>query len=183
MRTPRRRQAAVREGSTLIELVVVIVLTGTIAGIVAPPLIEATRIRERSIRRAALLGEARTALERIVREFREIPAKSEDTNAPDISAAAGDSIAFEAASYRLASGVLERLDPDDPAWRPLAAHVSAFALAYYDGDGNLLSSTPLSAGDRGILRRIGVSLTLQDGGQSVTLRTGAYLRNFAFRNL
>jgi type II secretory pathway pseudopilin PulG len=183
MRTHGRRPTSVRRGSTLLELVVVIVLAGTIAGIVSPPLIEATRTRERSVRRAALLGEARTALERIVREFREIPAKSTDANSPDISAAAGDSIAFQAASYRVASGVLERLEANDTTWRPLASHVTAFALTYYDGNGNVLSSTPLSAGDRGNLRRIGVSLALQDGGQSVALRTGAFLRIFSFRNL
>jgi prepilin-type N-terminal cleavage/methylation domain-containing protein len=169
-------------GHTLIELVMVLAVSGTIAGVVAPPLLEVTRARQRAIRRSVLLLEARTALERISRELREIPSRSGDSQAPDIASAAVSSIAYQAASLRVSGSLLERLEAGGSTWRTLAAHLSAFELTYFNGDGTPLTSLPLGAADLAAVRRIGIRLVLQDGAETVSLKTGAFLRYFAFRS-
>ena len=170
------------EGHTLLELVMVLVLSGIIAGVVAPPLLQATLIRQGAIRRSALVQEASAALERMSREIREIPTRSDDPDAPDITSAAAGSIASPGVSFRAGSGTLEMMTRDDGQWRPLASHLKALELGYFDGEGNALTADPLGDGERDSVRRISIRLELQEGGESVFLRTGVFLRYFSFRS-
>lgn len=160
----------------------VLAVSGTIAGVVAPPLLEVTRARQRAIRRSSLLLEGRLALERISRELREIPSQSGNSEAPDMSGAAASAIAYHAASLRASGSALERLEAGGSTWRTLAAHLSTFQLTYFDGDGTALTTLPLGATDLASVRRIGIRLVLQDAGETVSLQTGAFLRYFAFRS-
>lgn len=168
-------------GHTLLELVVVITITGLIAGIVAPPLVEATRARNRAVYRAALLAESRTALERMTRELREMPLAT-GTRAPDLSHADTDRIEFGATGFRLEDDVLQKLGTDG-SWRTLAQHVSSFTLSYYDEDGAALGTLPLAESSRTDVYRIGVTLTLARASETITLRSGVFPRCWAYRNM
>ena len=63
-------------------------------------------------------------------------------------------------------------------WYPLASDVASFAFTYYDGDGNTLSSFPLSAADRASVRRLQMDIQLARSSQTAHLRTAVYLRSF-----
>lgn len=171
-----------RSGFSLIELVTVISLAGLIAGVVAPPFVQATQARHRMSKRGILLSEGRTALERMIREWREIHAAAGDDHAADITTAEARSMRFESTGYRVNDTTLERLSENSRSWRPMASHVSSLALTYFDEAGSALTRVPLNATDRGRVRRIIAVLTLTHGGESITLRSGAFLRYFAHGN-
>ena len=174
-----RRLAA---GHTLLEMAVVITISGILAGVAAPPLVTATQARHRAVWRQTLLAEARTAMERMTRELREA-ARDPDREAPDLALADQEHIAFGATGYRLEGNVLQRRSAGDGAWRTLARHAAQFALTYRDEDGATLAAVPLSAADRARVRRIGLSLTLENGAERIALVTGVYLRRFAFGSI
>lgn len=181
--TPMRRTGAHRSGTgyTLIELVAAIGVSAIIAGIVAPPLMEAIRTRHGIVTRGALLQEGRTALERLTRELREIPYDAAAPNCPAIATADADEIECSGASFRFHGGALVRREPGGAAWQPLARHVTAGVFTYYDEDGGVLSATPLSPQDRAKVRRIGVEMMFGCAGETLRLRSGVFLRAFAFR--
>ena len=153
-------------GFTLFEMIMVISLTGIIAGVIAVPLVEVTRRHQRSTTRAALVVEGQMALERILRELRQ-----ETT----VSLASASQIDFGSESLRLNSGALE-YSPDATTYHKLCGHVSSFSFGYVDSSGSALTSFPLSSSDRAAIRRLILSLILTDQGETVQLRTGVYLR-------
>ena len=165
-----------KSGYTLLEMTMVITLSGILAGIASPPLVEAIKSRNRLIIRNALLSEARFAVERILRDMREISAQDSDSSAADISTADDDRIDFENSSYRLLSNVVQRLSASDSSWYTIARNVSSFTLSYYDQDGNSLSSTPLSETNREKVRRVVVELEISKHGETLSVTSGAYLR-------
>jgi type II secretory pathway pseudopilin PulG len=172
-----------RGGHTLLELVTVIAVAGVIAGVIAPPLAQGLRLQNSATVRGALLQEGRSALERLTRELRETPYDAAATDAPAITLADATAIDCQDQSYRLTGTTLERCAAGASTWYPLAKHVSAATFSYYDQDGNALAATPLSAANRALIRRIGVDVTLAQGGQTLRLRSGVFLRYFAFRGM
>ncbi len=177
------RASRARRGHTLLELAMVIAITGIIAGIVAPPLLEGMRMQSSLAVRGALLQEGRSTLERLTRELRETPYEATAPDTPAITAADASAIDCQDQSFRLNGAMLERRAAGGSTWYPLAAHVRAAIFTYYDRDGNALDATPLSAEDRASIRRIGIDLTFGQGSETLRLRTGVFLRYFAFREM
>ncbi len=62
----------------------------------------------------------------------------------------------------------------------VATNVSVLTFSYFDTDGNALTTLPLSAADRGEVRRVQIFVTLVDADNNdmtATLRTNVHLRN------
>lgn len=169
-------------GFTLVELVMVISLMGIIAAMTAPALLEATKNRNRLVIRQTLLTEGQIALERICRELREMDLESGDNDVPDLSAAELSRVDFEQLAYRVSGTELQRSADGGTNWQVMARSVQSFTLSYYDASGTSLSSLPLSEADRESVRRITVEVGLLQNGESLTLRSSAYLRMFSYRS-
>jgi Tfp pilus assembly protein PilE len=172
-----------RGGHTLLELVTIVAIGGVIAGVIAPPLAQGLRLQNSAAVRSALLQEGRSALERLSRELRETPYDATATDTPAITLADATAIDCQDQSFRRNGTTLERCAAGGSTWYPLAKHVIAMTFTYYDQDGAALAATPFSAAHRAAIRRIGVDVTLGQGSETLRLRTGVFLRYFAFRGI
>ncbi len=163
-----------KEGFTLIEIVLVLVIIAVLAGI----LIEPFRLGVKSYigieTRADLTSQAREATTRMIRELRNIP--KEAGPVPEISAATATSISFtdvldNGVTFSLSGSTVQRNS------NVLADQVSSLQFRYFDKDNNELTSFPLIGADRDKVRRILVILTMQEGTETVTMTGQAFLRD------
>ncbi len=162
-----------KEGFTLIEIVLVLVIIAVLAGI----LIEPFRLGVKSYigieTRADLTSQAREATNRIVREMRNIQKKANDM--PNITSADATSITFVdnrgvTISFSLAGSTVLR------DTNILADKVSSLDLRYFKGDNTALTTFPLSAADLDAVRRILVIMTMQENTETVAMTGQAFLR-------
>ncbi len=162
-----------KEGYTLIEIILVLVIIGVLAGI----LIEPFRLGVKSYigieTRADLTSQAREATVRIVREMRNI--RKQVDNTPEISTANATSITFTdnqgiPISFSLSGSTVLR------DTNILADKVSSLDFRYFKGDNTALTTFPLSAADLDDVRRILVILTMQENTETVTMTGQAFLR-------
>ncbi len=163
-----------KEGYTLIEIVLVIVIIAVLAGI----LIEPFRLGLKSYigieTRADLTSQAREATSRIVREMRNIQKKANDK--PNITSADATSITFVDAEdttigFSLSGNTVLR------DTNILADKVSSLEIRYFNKDNAALTTFPLSAADLDNVRRILVILAMQEGTETVTMTGQAFLRD------
>ncbi len=163
-----------KDGFTLIEIILVLVIIGILAGI----LIEPFRLGVKSYigieTRADLTSQAREATVRIVREMRNIQKKANDK--PNITSADDTSITFVDSqgvpiSFSLSGSTVLR------DTNILADKVSSLDFRYFKGDNTALTTFPLSAADLDDVRRILVILTMQEGTETVTMTGQAFLRD------
>ena len=163
-----------KEGYTLIEIILVLVIIGVLAGI----LIEPFRLGVKSYigieTRADLTSQAREATVRIVREMRNIQKKANDK--PNITSADATSITFAdnegiTISFSLSGSTVLR------DTNILADKVSSLDFRYFKGDNTALTTFPLSAADLDDVRRILVILTMQENTETVTMTGQAFLRD------
>ncbi len=155
-----------RAGFTLIELVIVIIITGIIIVIASRFL----AVGLTSYRNASNLNgsyrNVQLAMERMSRDFRSVPAVS------NISTATASTFTFTnsggtSISYSLSGSNLMRNS------QALASHVSALTFTYYTSAGSTTST--ISA-----IRYIGVSVTFSGGGiQSMTVTTTVFPEAFS----
>ncbi len=172
-----------KEGFTLIEIILVLVIIGVLAGI----LIEPFRLGVKSYigieTRADLTSQARAATNRVVREMRNIKKKANDK--PNITSADATSITFvdhrdTTIRFYFDAGpppTVRREDINLAADNILADKVSSLDFRYFKGDNTALTTFPLSAADLDDVRRILVILTMQEGTETVTMTGQAFLRD------
>ncbi len=162
-----------KEGFTLIEIILVLVIIGVLAGI----LIEPFRLGVKSYigieTRADLTSQAREATSRMVREMRNIRKQADNT--PEINTANATSIIFtdvqdNGVTFSLSGSTVLRNT------NILADKVSSLQFRYFDGSNTELTSFPLIGADRDKVRRILVILTMQEGTETVTMTGQASLR-------
>ena len=154
------------KGTTLIELIVVIVLLGIIGGFTFQLMVDSVEIYIAGSNQAELLAEAKLAMERMVREIRDA-----NTILVPVSGSSGDSITFVnshytgegtpgVATFQKSGTTLER------NWmgnlRPVADHVSYFNVTNNSDE-------------------IKLEITLsRSGGENVTLHTKVYPGNLPY---
>jgi prepilin-type N-terminal cleavage/methylation domain-containing protein len=162
-----------KNGITLIELVMVMVIVATLVGFLSFYVKETVDLWNFVTFRNEIGAQARTAMMRMVREIRQtgnqLPAA--------ITAANTNSLTFtdinsNSISYSLSGGNLMRGSD------VLASNATALNFAYYNPTNAQLTSVPLSAGDMANVRRITIQLQISSGGQSITLNSEAFLRDF-----
>jgi prepilin-type N-terminal cleavage/methylation domain-containing protein len=176
-----------KEGYTLIEIVLVIVIIAVLAGI----LIEPFRLGVKSYigieTRADLTSQARETTVRIVRELRNIRKDADNT-----SSIVCDTVGDEATVSRirfldvqnndikfyLSGSNVQRMDMDTSADNLLADKVSSLQFRYFDGSNTELTPSPqLSEAQCDNVRRILVILAMQEGTETVTMTGQAFLRD------
>ena len=159
-------------GFSLMEIVVVCVLIGIIAAVIIPPLHQGVQSFAVTETRGDLTSQARQAATRMIRELRNI--QKEGDNTPNISSANATSITFvdvldNTITFSLSGSTVQRNS------NPLAAQVSSLQFRYFDV--NNLELTGGFSPDN--VRRIMVTLTLAEQGQTVSITEQAFLREMS----
>lgn len=181
MRPSRRRPRAF----TLVELVAVMVVIGTIGGVVAGIVQRLAEANNQTAVRSQLYNEATMALDRIVNMVKFTPVRGTGTQTPAISAITPSSITWENGdTLALTGGNLNlcSVRDGDAAATPklLLANVSAFTIApINDTDANLFTAyatISLNAVQSGDAHAMNLSLTLTRANVSATLSTRVFLR-------
>ncbi len=178
---------ASRPAFTLIEMIVSMSVGVIISGAAAMMLWNAAWQRAELSARGELCDQAAAALETLLPYVREIP-QDECPGEPipclhgraQISRADLVELRFGNTGCRLnpVLATLEMTVNGGVDWNCLTREVLSIAFSYYDRQGNILSSLPLSPDDREAVRQVGVDLWVSRGGQDVHLRSRVYLRNF-----
>jgi len=175
-----------KEGFTLIEIVLVIVIIAVLAGILIEPLRQGIQSYVGIETRADLTSQAREATMRMVRELRNI--RKDAGNTPEIDCdTAGDEatvsrirfmdVQNNAIKFYLSGSNVQRMDMDTSADNVLADQVSSLQFRYFDGSNTELTPSPqLSAAQCDNVRRILVILAMQEGTETVTMTGQAFLR-------
>jgi len=161
------------EGFTLMEIILVLVLIGIMAGVLVPTLQEGVQSYTVTETRGDLTAQARQAATRMVRELRNI--QKEADNTPNISSANVTTVTFvdvldNTITFNLSGGTVQRNSD------ALVEQVSNLSFRYFNATNAELTSLPLNATDRNNVRRILVVLTLADGSLTVLVTEQAYLR-------
>jgi prepilin-type N-terminal cleavage/methylation domain-containing protein len=161
------------EGFTLMEIILVLVLIGIMAGVLVPTLQEGVQSYTVTETRGDLTAQARQAATRMIRELRNI--QKEADNTPNISSANVTTVTFvdvldNTITFNLSGGTVQRNSD------ALVEQVSNLSFRYFNATNAELTSLPLNATDRNNVRRILVVLTLADGSLTVSVTEQAYLR-------
>jgi prepilin-type N-terminal cleavage/methylation domain-containing protein len=176
MSAGRRSGRPRRRGFTLIEAVSTIVILGAIGTVASGLIFTATDGYAEASVRAQLHTELSVALDRIVREMRNVPLDDAASGiAPDIDELTADSITWSMNHTIERAGAEVRLTIAGGTARPLLTDVTAFSVEAYDAD-NALLIAPMIDDACDPIRRIAITATIQRRGVSETLRTKVFLR-------
>ncbi len=162
-------------GFTLVEIILVIVILGIVAGTFVRYLQAGNRMFDQVNGRKELLQEGRAALLRVVREIRQVRSSA------DVIFADTENFSFYGVDdnrYRISfSGT-----PGDDLMfgrglneQILASDVDSLAFEYVKSDGT--AAVPLVSPNETDIFRVTISLRLAKMGTEVSLKTGTYLRN------
>jgi prepilin-type N-terminal cleavage/methylation domain-containing protein len=162
-----------RRGVTLVELIACVVVLAALGTGASTIMFSAADGYFDSATTAQLHAEASIALDRIVRELRNIPIEAEST--PDIDSLAADAITWNDDYTIELDGTDLELTENGGAAAVLLEDVSDFTLAAYDEDNDALA-LPLAGAACDDIRRITVSITLEGNGISETLSTKVFVR-------
>jgi len=164
-----------KSGFTLIELIIVITIIGIAAGVVGFILFGTVDAWMFKFNRCDLLSDGRLAMNRMVREIREI---NDDDS---VTTASSSQFRFTNAgsvdiTYALSSTDLNRTA--DGTTNLLAEDVSSLAFTYYDSHASGASSITPTVGTDTNIRRIRINLTLTKNGEDFYLQSDSVPRNF-----
>ncbi len=163
-----------RQGFSLIELVIVIMVIGVITGVVGFTLLGAVDAWVFKFNRSDLLWDGKLAMNRMVREIRQVKRAASVTTA-DASQFRFTDVNDVDITYSLSSTTLNRTA--DSTANVLAEDVSSLAFTYYDSSGATIATPTVSPSDTDI-RRVRINMTLTKGGENVYLQSDSTPRNF-----
>jgi len=155
-------------GFTLIEIVIVIVIVGIIAGIAALIIVHGVRAYSDQQVRSDVHYQARVAMERMTREIRHIRSRA------DIAVMGDTDLRFT--DMNGAPVGFSWLNPTLSRWNGagsdvLASGIATFDFNYYRQDG-------VAAATAAEIWTVEITLTAQQGAESIQMRTRAHPRNF-----
>ena len=174
-----------KEGYTLIEIVLVLVIIAVLAGILIEPFRQGVKSYIGIETRADLTSHAREATTRMVRELRNIQKKANNT--PNINCTPPDrptdsqirfvDVLDNDIRFKHTGSTVKRKDMNTSADNLLADQVSNLQFRYFDGSNAELTPSPtLSPAQCDNVRRILLILTMQEGTETVTMPGQAFLR-------
>ncbi|MGB9698218.1 MAG: PulJ/GspJ family protein [Thermodesulfobacteriota bacterium] len=157
-------------GFTLIEMIMVIVILSTIAGLTIYFLVDSVSLYSLAVNQKALSDEARIALEKICRDLRDaqnISSPAAGSSGQILSftrthATAGD-VSNENIIYRQVGQILEKVKTSPALVSPLAENVATFSVSRAAGNEEMKIVLTLSGSN----------------GERVTLQTKVYPRNLS----
>ncbi|MDO9464609.1 MAG: prepilin-type N-terminal cleavage/methylation domain-containing protein [bacterium] len=161
-----------KKGFTIIELIMVIVITGIIAGITAMLLLQVMNVYSFVTVREVILSDGELAMGRMSREIRQI----EDVYS--IYKADSEEIEFEDAYYNLinfrrSGGSLLRNSDE------LATDLTSLTFQYTTSDGNppVVNDPATPEEEETNIKRIQINLTIKKGDEEIALQSQVYPRN------
>ena len=168
-----RRFGIGTRGFTLIEIILVTLLVGILAGMLIPPLQQGVQSYSAIKTWGKLTSQGREATNRMAREMRNIQKKA--NNGPNISSANATSITFVDAwnntiTFALSGETVQR-NTDT-----LVDQVSDLQFRYFNGSNTELTP-PLSGAELDNVRRILLVLTLAEGGKTLSMTGQAFVRD------
>jgi prepilin-type N-terminal cleavage/methylation domain-containing protein len=165
-----------RRGFTLVESIAAITILAAVASVASGILWAAVDAYSKGATAAVLHNEGSLAMERIIREFHNIPKKTGGaTVAPEISSVTATSITWNT-NYSLSlSGSQLTLTVGGGTARVLLNDVSSVTIQTYN-ESNAALAASLSGAACDPIRRISVQFTHARTGVSETLRTRLFLR-------
>lgn len=167
-----RRARTCSTGFTLVEAVAALAIIGVVVGIAANILFTSADAYTQSNTRADLVVQADAAMQRMVRELREIPLRE---GQPQIEVIAEDALMWGPDDYTLSesSGTITLIK--GPEERVIATDVTSFLLVGFDESNSQIPPNSVDE-EAARTRRIEITLTVERDGVSHTLRTRAHLR-------
>jgi prepilin-type N-terminal cleavage/methylation domain-containing protein len=166
-----------RCGFTLVESVTTIVILGVLGSAASFLIVNAADNYSEAAMVAQLHDEASAALDRIIRELRNIEYDDAATgDAPNIDSVTATSITWNTDWSLSLSGDQILFTENGGTAAPLLDDVSALAIQTYDESNTALGAS-LSGASCDPIRRIQVSLTVTRSGQSTSLRTRVFIRS------
>ena len=167
---------AARRGFTLVEMIAVIAILGTLAAAGSGLIFTASNAYADASIVAELHDEASASLDQCVRILRDIPEDAAASGpAPDIDVIVPYGLRWDANTILYRSGTNLWYREGLGTWRIVQTDVTAFVVRSYDNDAALLAGTLVGAACDPI-RRIEIELTVTRLGVSETVRTRVYLR-------
>ena len=172
---PRFRRAV--RGFTLIEAIATIVILAALGSIASAIIVEASDGYVSARVHAQLHTEASIAMDRIVRELRNIPLDENASDVvPDIDSIDDESISWnDDYSISLSGSDIEIVEDGGPE-RMLLSDVSALNIQVFDDENDTLSQ-PRNGAQCDAIRRVQVTMTLSRHGVTETLRSKVFLRS------
>lgn len=161
-----------RVGFTLVEAIATIVVLGVLGSIAASILFTVSEGYLKASATAQMHNEASSAMERMVRELRNIPSTSAGVS---IDAVQASSITWSGTSGFSRSGSQLRFSHAGANY-VLANNCTAFQIQTFDHNGNALPAA-MNAAQAEHVRRIVLTITLEQNGLSHTVRSGVYVRS------
>lgn len=157
-----------KNGFSLIELIIVIVLISILFGTGIPLLANLSRSFQFSIGRKNLSESAGVALRRMDREIRRLE------NAKNVVTATGSTYQFidignDNIQYSLSGTTLNRTVNGTTS--PLAENVTSLNFTYYDYSGNQILTAPVVSPDPTDIYTIEINITLSSGGNTIYYMT------------
>ena len=170
------------KGFTLIEMIMVIILIGIVAAIIAVPLSQGVKGWFQATSREGISQSGRIGIERMTREIRNTARKSDNT--PCISSAAATSITFsdlsgdltscDSIEFSLSGSDIQRITRVGGVITEtanLADNVNSLTIIYY----NSTNGTPPAAITD--IRRLSIEITSTQGGEVLQKYNEVYLSN------
>jgi type II secretory pathway pseudopilin PulG len=162
-------------GWSLVELVMVIIIVGTLAAFIGPLLLKAVSAYDMTEGTVGAYAKMRYAMERIAREVREVRRSPADTANLDISSMTAINFTFYKADGTQVAITFAApnvtLNYVGTASGTLTDQVSAFTFAYYQQDGTTAATNAAN------VAYVQASLTLTEGTNNFANRQRFDLRN------
>lgn len=176
IRTSRFGPARGGRGYTLVEAISTITIIAVVMALTSRIIFAAVDGYGSAATRAELHSKTSAAMERACIALRQVPLKSGTaTPAPDIASVTPSSITWATNTSLSLSGSTLLLTEAGGSAQTLLDDVTAFDVATFD-EGNTALAGTMSGASCEAIRRIRVTITVQDGGVSETLRTRVFIR-------
>jgi type IV pilus assembly protein PilW len=191
-RAPGRTSA----GFTLVELLVSLTIFSVVAGILTTVLVSANRTHRQTTHRADIQAASRQALSLLTGELAQAGADPRIPPAGIVGIVVADSTSVRMRADLNADGTIQTTEPSEDVTYTYNAgtgtlfrnpgsgaaavlrNVTAVRFTYFDAANQPLSTLPLSASDRALVRSIGITLTSEErDSHPFTHTTRITLRN------
>jgi len=191
---PNIRSHTGREGLTLVEIMMTLLIFGVVMGVVTNVFFGTQGMYSRTSQRADQQMNTRAGLTVMTEEIRRAGADPNATGITGLMAAEGDTVRVQAELndvdgiqtaepsedvtyyYDDVAGAVMRDNGTGP--QPMIQNVTAFQIQYFDGNNNVLGPLPLNNAQSALVRSVGITITTNtpQGGQ-MTVNTRVGLRN------